>query len=310
MASRDYFDSRIEIYSHLITNDIRSAPCRSELRRSELHRTIANSIICLLVVWTGFFNTELTASAQISFSQPAKELSRLSIDDPAAYRDLAEEYSVVRKSKIAQNLAVRLYLIAAKHGDAKLRRSALRGLIHVARNDEELRKFKVLAFLSDPVFADVLTKRKREQLPLSPKASLTKKNSVAKAGSQSPKEKLLDALMSIRRGKSMRAQRMMDDLEVQKVFAQFSELMSVDDFKKACLDSDIDDATLYKVITIDLKLRYGADSLKPRESDAAWKEVFEGKLPDKVPEISFATVTEFNPDHTKFLNGRWQNPTD
>lgn len=236
---------------------------------------------------------------------PASDLAKLSIDEPAAYRDLAEEYSVVRKSKIAQNLAVRLYLIAAKHGDEKLRRSALRGMIHIARNDEELRKFKVLAFLSDPVFADVLTKRKLDDV-----SPLPKQKPAANVENQSPKEKLLDALMSIRRGKSMRAQRMMDDVEVQKAFAQFSELMSVDDFKKACLDSDIDDATLYKVITIDLKLRYGADSMKPRESDAAWKKVFEGKLPDKVPEISFATVTEFNPDHTKYLNGRWQNPTD
>lgn len=298
-ASRQLFDSRSEIHNHPITNDVRATS----------RRLIANSILCWLLIWTGFFSDESAAVAQAGFSTPAKDLASLSIDDPAAYRDLAEEYSVVRKSKIAQNLAVRLYLIAAKHGDEKLRRSALRGMIHVARNDEELRKFKVLAFLSDPVFADVLTKRKLDQGPMS-KQDLPKQNPAAKVENQSPKERLLDALMSIRRGKSMRAQRMMDDVEVQKAFAPFSELMSVDDFKKACLDSDIDDATLYKVITIDLKLRYGADSMKPRESDAAWKKVFEGKLPGKVPEISFATVTEFNPDHTKFLNGRWQNPTD
>ncbi len=256
-----------------------------------------------LVLWIGFQLVGSVATAQVDFSIPSKELSKLTIADPAAYRDLAEECSVVRKSKIAQNLAVRLYLIAAKHGDEKLRRSALRGMIHVARSDEELRKFKVLAFLSDPVFADLLLKKQRQA------QTIRKQNSPNKSEAElSPRENLLDALMSIRRGKSLRAQRLMRNAEVKNLFSQFNELMSLEEFNAACLQSDIKDSTLYKIITIDLKLRYGDDSSEPPESDAAWKKVFEGKLPAKIPKISFETVTEFNPEHSRFLNGRWQSP--
>ena len=76
---------------------------------------------------------------------------------------------------------------------------------------------------------------------------------------------------------------------MQKLFSQFDDLMSVEEFNAACLQSDIDDATLYRIITIDLKLRYGDDSSEPLESDAAWRKVFEGTLPDKIPRISFDT---------------------
>ena len=256
-----------------------------------------------LVFWIGIQFVGSVAAAQFDFSIPSKELSKLSIADPAAYRDLAEECSVVRKSKVAKNLAVRLYLIAAKHGDEKIRRSALRGMIHVARSDEELRKFKVLAFLNDPVFADLLLK-KQNKVP-----TARKQNSPTRDDAKlTPRENLLDALVSIRRGKSLRAQRLMQSSDVQKLFSQFDDLMSVEEFNAACLQSDIDDATLYRIITIDLKLRYGDDSSEPLESDAAWRKVFEGTLPDKIPRISFDTVTEFNPDHSRFFNGRWQTP--
>lgn len=258
---------------------------------------------CWLVFWIGIQFVGSVADAQVDFSIPSKELSKLSIADPVAYRDLAEECSVVRKSKVAKNLAVRLYLIAAKHGDEKLRRSALRGMIQVARSDEELRKFKVLAFLNDPVFADLLLK-KQNKVP-----TARKQNSPTRDDAKlSPRENLLDALMSIRRGKSLRAQRLMQSSDVKKLFSQFDDLMSVEEFNAACLQSDIDDATLYRIITIDLKLRYGDDSSEPPESDAAWRKVFEGTLPDKIPRISFDTVTEFNPDHSRFFNGRWQTP--
>ena len=100
------------------------------------------------------------AAAQFDFSIPSKELSKLSIADPAAYRDLAEECSVVRKSKVAKNPRRPFVFDRCETWwMRKIRRSALRGMIHVARSDEELRKFKVLAFLSDPVFADLLFKK-------------------------------------------------------------------------------------------------------------------------------------------------------
>jgi hypothetical protein len=48
-----------------------------------------------LVFWIGIQFVGSVAAAQFDFSIPSKELSKLSIADPAAYRDLAEECSVV-----------------------------------------------------------------------------------------------------------------------------------------------------------------------------------------------------------------------
>ena len=240
--------------------------------------------------------------SQTGFEIPSQRLSRLSPKNLAEYRDLAEELSPVRSSARARDLTVRLYLICASLSDGPLRRSALRGLVHSARTESERRKFMVLCFLTDPEFSSLLVESSQPAVP----PPRTKKEDPAV---ETPREKLLDALVSIRQGKPLRARKIMEAAEVQEIFKQFSKDLSLEAFNEACLLGELPNEVLFRILKIDYRLRNESRSELPaakQDNTELWRFLFREKLPDRIPEITFDSVTEFDPSHSVYQNGVWQ----
>ena len=259
-------------------------------------------VITAFMFFVGIYPCTLV-SAQIEFQIPESRLKSLNPQELSGYRDLAEEISLVRESKLARDLTVRLYLITAANSTGKLRRSALRGMIFSARNENERKRFKVLSYVTDPEFSTVLNSQLR--------ATETTENKTNSKTGNTPRDRVLDALMSIRQGKSLRAKRIMEDSKVQEYFKRFESDLSLKDFNEACLMSELPNSILLKVLTIDLKIRGGEKSSKTQSNTNAleqWRKLFKEKLPNRIPEISFATVTEFDPSKSIYQNGVWQKP--
>lgn len=242
--------------------------------------------------------------AQVDFTTPDQTLSRLDPSHLEAYRNLAEEISLIKGSPAARDLTIRLYLICASQAEGKLRRSALRGLVQSARSQKEQQAFKVLSFLSDPEFRNVLRHSKpSSSAPSDQTAGENQEN-------ETPKEKLLDALVSIRNGKPLRAKNIMQDSDVQQLFKRFEKRLSLKEFNEACLMGELSNKILFDVLSIDAELRDGGGDAPAKTKDAAdaWRELFRGKLPERVPEITFETVTEFDPSKSIYRNGVWRKP--
>lgn len=241
---------------------------------------------------------------QDDFSVPTVRLNKLDPANPTAYRDLAEELSEVENSKNAKDLTIRLYLICATHSSGKIRRSALRGLIHAARTKAEQQKFRALAYLQDAQFSSLL----HENDFVQPESDTPAND--GKDVNQATFDRLLDALRSLRQGKSRRSKKIMEDEEVRKEFAKYQSVLPLDEFIRACETGDVSDALLLKILEMNAKLRGG--DIKPDVSDksvGAWRVVFKNRLPPRIPKIDLQTVTEFNPANSVFRNGVWRLPT-
>lgn len=257
-------------------------------------KTAAFSVVLLAALGS------TTVRAQVSFSTPSDRLSGLSLADLAEYRDLAEELSEIQ-NRGARNLSVRLYLIGAFHSTGALRRSCLRGLVDVARTEQERDQLRILAYLTDPYFADWITKAGNQK---DPRQRLDGETGIE----TTPKTKLLDALLSIRQGKPLRAKKILEDPQVQQLFSKFEAQMKIGDLMRACNQAEISDATLARLLSIDLELRFGEVPENRLKDRAQWSALFKGTLPGRLQAITMGTITEFDPTKSTYRNGIWQKP--
>ena len=74
--------------------------------------------------------------------------------------------------------------------------------------------------------------------------------------------------------------------------------------------SELPNGVLLKVLQLDLKIRGESRFLEGQTENVteAWRKLFKEKLPDRIPELTFDTVTEFDPSKSMFQNGVWRKP--
>ena len=75
-----------------------------------------------------------------------QRLESLDPGKPEDYRDYAEELSAAADDPESQDMAMRLYLLAAYHGRGPVRQSGLRGMVRVASDAQQEKKCRALAF--------------------------------------------------------------------------------------------------------------------------------------------------------------------
>ncbi len=227
----------------------------------------------------------------------AERLQKLTPDNPNAYRDYAEELAVKWIDPEARDAAVRLYLIAAYIDNGTIQKSALRGLVANARSTLEERKFRTLAYRStgyDATFLrQVITKR-------SPNASTDPK----------AKTTLLNSVKAARRGDFLLASELLDSTEVQKELANYEDVMTLETLVGICLNELITKEELNQLLKIELLLssstRSPGRTTKHREEN--WSQLVSENELSPIFEISFLTVTEFDPRKCVFRDGNWQLP--
>ena len=224
-----------------------------------------------------------------------QKLAALAHGKWSMYRDLADELSAQHTDPVANDMAIRLYLIGAFHARGDLRNSCLSGLIAAARNATEERHFRGLAYLSDSQhrqsWLDDSQIRREPHAPRSTKAW----------------EKLRQALADMRSNRLPAAEAILRDRETQLLIDQnFLDICSGRDLHSWSLKNQLDWAQLADVIEMDLRIATSNISRNAGPSIAStdWRRQIRFNQ-QAVLYPTFENVTEFDPRQSINRGGKW-----
>jgi hypothetical protein len=219
-----------------------------------------------------------------------QRLEELSPENPQAYRNYAEELAEKRIDPDAQAAAIRLYLIAAWLEPESLAKSSLLGMTALARTPGEERRFRALAYLFDPDHDRRLLRETPGRAATAAEPSETREN-------------LRRALQLRRQGNRRAAMLNLGRTGVTEELQQYSDVLTLEEFSQPGLP----DSLLQKIVSLELTLESGGDSAKEKDAPLAWSQIgSEGAAP--VPSLRLETLTEFDPRHCLYRNGRWTAP--
>ena len=251
----------------------------------------------------GTFTERILERRNIDQFIPTVSKSRLAELDPAQptlYRDFAEELAEKKVDPDARDAAIRLYLIAARLDPDGLGRSALLGMVSLARSPREERRFRAMAYLLDP-------KHDRRVL---------KDSTVASPGASAAegRDDLLAALRTLRQGNRRIAKRMAERPNVIAAFNRYSGGFSREDFLAACESADsLDNVALARIIRYELAIT-GAKPATGVESETdsgpRWSATLNADDNSAIPELSLESLTEFDPERSVFRDGKWVKPNE
>jgi hypothetical protein len=156
-------------------------------------------------------------------SVSTERLETLDRTNPQAYREYAEELSEKGKDPDAQQMAIRLFLIAAFLDTEQLGRSCLLGMAGVARDEAERRRFMAMAYLLDPKHDASLIKSRPAAPPEPPP---TAEAAVA--------DGVLRALRLLRQGNKRDAVTQARRARLKERLAQVTEKITYEEFAQAC----------------------------------------------------------------------------
>jgi hypothetical protein len=225
------------------------------------------------------------------------DLQRLAGLDPsqlAAYREYAEELAEKRRDPEARDAARRLSAIAAARGDASLRKSALLGLISLARSPDEERKFRAAAFLHDPQHdAAVLA---QPNAPATP------------AMIEPPPSELLAAVRLIRQGRGSEAKALLDLPQVRRAATRLAEIIEPAELAAAASVGALSDQQLAQLLRVELELEGTGRPASQPDRQVSWSESIKRGSLAPVPLLELERLTEFDPAECVFRDGKWQRP--
>lgn len=229
-----------------------------------------------------------------------KRLSQLSLDQLAAYRDYAEELSAKAIDPEATELAIRLYLIVAHHGEEALQQQALRALIALARSPQEERELRMIAYQSDP--------SRNRFLLATPKTTRVNPGELTAES----REALLRAIERLRQGERREAKRRIGNESARQALESFAATLTVSAFEQACEQETLSSEMLYTLLSIELallnpsrgRLATSDGGTRSELSSATWGEsVLRETAPVRIRGLM--DVTEFDPRECYYDNGRW-----
>jgi hypothetical protein len=228
---------------------------------------------------------------------PAYSTDRLAALDPgkpASYRDYAEELRARRRDPEARDMAIRLYLIAAWLDREHLGRSALLGMVSLARSTEEEKKFRAALYVIDP-------RTPLESLQTQPGTTTTADDATAA-------QDLLRALRMLRTGKGTSARAIAEKPAVTKLLETYSRVMTKAEFNAAAGQATLNPRELRQTLLLELEidalLHPGAGS--ERSTSLNWSRELQGEGGKAVPSLSLETLTEFDPRKCVFREGKWE----
>lgn len=227
-----------------------------------------------------------------------ERLQTLSPENPAAYRDYAEELAEKRKDPDARATGLRLYLIAAYLDPEKLGRSSLLGMAGLARTPAEERRFRAMAYLLDP---------NHDRGLLLDSAKNTGAEGIQDDQGQ---DVLLKAMRAFRKGKRATAITMAGRPATQKALARFSDVLTLEELES--VGKEVPPDILRKLLTLELILASGETAARDQDSDemAPWSRIVDREGTAPVPSLSLESLTEFDPRECVFSDGQWGRPKE
>jgi hypothetical protein len=228
-----------------------------------------------------------------------ERLALLHVGRLGEYLEYAEELAEKQRDPEARETAQRLYGIVAARGDSNLRRSAMLGLIALARSPADERRLRAAAYS----FAD-------EHDP-----SLLKREQPGAAAVLSPSAiaDLLTAARSIRQGKGAHARSILEKPSLRNETPKLAGVVSLDELMELAGSQQLTNQQLARVLRVELAL----DELKlgrstndeTRTGDAQpWSAALRPGGLEPVPLLSLETLTGFDPAECVFRGGKWTRP--
>ncbi|MEE3370476.1 MAG: hypothetical protein VX346_14145 [Planctomycetota bacterium] len=244
-----------------------------------------------------------TEIALIVVTVSAADLATLKHDEPTNYRDLAEELAVKRKDPDAHHAALRLYLIAAFLDPERLGRSSLLGMVSLARNPAEERRFRAMLFLLDPD-ADRALLKEPDRFRASDREQVEIQN------------RLLAALRALRRGSKSDALRIAQRPDVKQHLQRYEDILEHHELVTACTPGTnrrkLNPLILQKVIKLELAILFPTSPnpavSKEKSTGKSWSHLFKRTSPGPTLPLRLESLTEFDPRKSLFRNGAWIRP--
>ena len=237
-----------------------------------------------------------------------ERLEKLDPENPQAYHDYAEELTVKRDDPEAREMAIRLYLIAAHLDPKDHGRSSLLGMVQLARNDNEERNLRAMAYLLDS--------EHNESVLREPDVVKSKPKSV----DDGARQRLLTAIRQVRQQQRQHmARETANREEVKALFAQVEEIMSHKEFINASSEKELSPHSLEKLITLELALLPSTGVVARPQSTRKLTSWLQGIDRDGLaavpplslnPEQMLEKITEFDPNNCYFRDGKWNSSED
>ena len=221
-------------------------------------------------------------------------LAALRPENPAEYRDYAEELFVKRKDPDALETSIRLYLIAAYLAPETLGHSCLLAMIALARDPAEQRRFRAMAFLLDPKHDRTILKMADEDRSDEP--------------SDEGRHGLLQAVRAIRRGQRRVALQWLERPFVLQELEKYQDLICPEQIRS--LDDEIPPAVLRRLLVVEWLLGRSEDAGDSMSADRtlAWSQIARRRELAPIVPLTLETLTEFDPRESIYDHGRWRRP--
>ncbi len=235
-----------------------------------------------------------------------QRLEQLSPENPAGYRDYAEELASQRIDPAARKLAQRLYLIAASissggNGTSReICNSAMAGLISLSESEADRGRLLMLRFLISPD-ADAM-----DVVPAS-------KRSIP--GSAEHAKLMLELVQSIRMENSDHAVKLLSSENNREIFQKWSDICSLEEIDRIAGVNRPSKPQLSKLLQIELQILTNASASTGETPEAVpsgrqfnWGDFatqgsgFLGVVP------SFENITAMDPRESVYRSGRWLRP--
>ena len=234
-----------------------------------------------------------------------ERLAELDPARPQLYREYAEELAEKHRDPEAREAAIRLYHITAWLDRGALRKSAMLGLIALARSPEEERRFRAAAFLLEG-----------DRSLLASEAAVDLPGSTA---AREPFRELLSALRLLRQGKPADARAIFGRTSSDEALDALTRVVTREELMAACSAKQLTNDQLHKVLSAELALQRAVNEQDSpdRASDAAeelqqneisWSQAYRTHGLSPLPSIDLEHLTEFDPQACLFRNGAWVRP--
>ncbi len=271
----------------------------------------------------------------------AERLEALRPDAPDKYREYAEELAEKGKDPDARVAAIRLFLIAADLAPDRLGRSCLLGMVPLARNVNEQRRFRAMAYLLDP--------KHNPNLLRIPLPTATPKHTA----DPHQAEFMLRALRLLRQGKGREALVQARRIKMKERLPSLTDTITFAEFERACAptcpyckrgrvtcpecngkkfvlekscatcrargdiacphcggdyrNNRLPPSLLKRIVRLELQWLPAAEPLAdaPRPTRTSWSLSVQRNQSAPLPPLTLETVTEFDPRENVFQDGKW-----
>lgn len=221
-----------------------------------------------------------------------QRLAQLTPGKPADYFEYAEELTAYKQDFVAQQLAVRLYLIAAKNSSGNLTNSSFLGLLKTAENSEQAKRIRALALLH-------LDDENREHL--------MRTIGDRKQQNQNGKESLLQAILLLRSGKLAEAGTLLKEPNVRAAADQFQKTTSWQTLYGLSRVKQLTLEQLRTVVRVELELRQRQSENAASRPGINWNTYASQPAQAKLQWIGYDNVTPYDPAQDVFRDGKWQS---